>query len=334
MTATSTAQPEPAPAVESGAPLVSTSGLTKRYGRRVVALDSLTLSIGAGVTGLVGANGAGKSTLIKILLGLLEPTAGSATMLGFDVRTQGPYLRQYVGYMPEHDCLPPDVSATDFVAHMAEISGLPRAAARERTAEVLRHVGLFEERYRAMGGYSTGMKQRVKLAQALAHDPRLLLLDEPTNGLDPEGRDEMLSLVRRIGAQFGLSIVMSSHLLGEIERVCDHLVVIDGGRLVRSDTIAQFTSSMRVLALEVDEKQDEVRDGLQARGLQTGEDGRLILISLDGAPPYDTVRDVVADLGVGLLRLEQRRHSLEDLFRVDETPPGLGAGGQGEDGAR
>ena len=310
---------------EAGRPLVSTSGLTKLYGRRVVALDSLTLTIGAGVTGLVGANGAGKSTLIKILLGLLDPTSGSASLLGYDVRAQGTDVRQYVGYMPEHDCLPPDVSATDFVTHMAEISGLPRAAARERTAEVLRHVGLFEERYRPMGGYSTGMKQRVKLAQALTHDPRLLMLDEPTNGLDPEGRDEMLNLIRRIGTEFGLSIVMSSHLLGEIERVCDHLVVIDAGRLVRSDTIAQFTSSMRVLAVEVDAQQDEVCRRLQAAGLEAGEDGRLILISLDGLEPYDIVRDVVANLGVGLLRLEQRRHRLEDLFQVSPGEAALEA---------
>jgi ABC-2 type transport system ATP-binding protein len=313
--ATLTSTPALAPAAAS--PLISTEGLTKRYGRRVVALESLTLTIGEGVTGLVGANGAGKSTLIKILLGLLEPNAGHARMLGLDVRARGPEVRQFVGYMPEHDCLPPDVTATDFVAHMAEISGLPRAAARERTAEVLRHVGLFEERYRAIGGYSTGMKQRVKLAQALVHDPRLLLLDEPTNGLDPAGRDEMLALIRRIGVEFGLSIVMSSHLLGEIERVCDHLVVIDSGRLVRSDTIAQFTSAMRVLAVEVDDRAQEVGERLRAAGLEVAEDGRMLLISLDGPEPYDLVRDIVAELGVGLLRLEQRRHTLEDLFRVD-----------------
>ena len=136
--------------------------------------------------------------------------------------------------MPEHDCLPPDATATDFVSHLALISGLPRTAARERTAEVLRHVGLYEERYRAIGGYSTGMKQRVKLAQALVHDPRLLLLDEPTNGLDPAGRDEMLELVQRTGTEFGMAVIVASHLLGEIERVCNHLVAIEGGRLLRS----------------------------------------------------------------------------------------------------
>jgi ABC-2 type transport system ATP-binding protein len=305
------------PASENTSPLVETRELTKRYGTRVLALDALSLQIGAGVTGIVGANGAGKSTLIKILLGLLEPSSGDATLLGYDTQTQGPLLRQYVGYMPEHDCLPPDVSATDFVIHMARINGLPSAAARERTAETLRHVGLFEERYRAIGTYSTGMKQRVKLAQALVHDPKLLMLDEPTNGLDPAGRDEMLDLISRIGSDFGISMLMSSHLLGEIERVCDHLVVIDAGHLMRSDTIATFTGQMQVLAVEVDEKQDELLQRLQARGLTVTADGPLLHINIEDETPYDIVRDEVVALGVGLLRLEQRRHRLEDLFRVD-----------------
>ena len=189
-------------------PILETRGLVKRYGS-VTALGGLDLSLEPGVIGLVGANGAGKSTLIKILLGLIDATAGTAEVVGYDVVAQGPLLRQFVGYMPEHDCLPGDVSATEFVAHMAQINGLSRSAARERTAETLRHVGLFEERYREMRGYSTGMKQRVKLAQALVHDPRILFLDEPTNGLDPAGRDEMLDLVRRTGNEFGISIIMA-----------------------------------------------------------------------------------------------------------------------------
>jgi ABC-2 type transport system ATP-binding protein len=299
--------------------LVETQALTKRYGASVLALDSLSVGIGAGVTGLVGANGAGKSTLIKILLGLLAPTSGSATMLGYDVLTQGPIVRQFVGYMPEHDCLPGDVSATEFVSHMARINGLPRSAARERTADILRHVGLFEERYRPIGTYSTGMKQRVKLAQALVHDPRLLMLDEPTNGLDPAGRDEMLDLIRRIGHEFGISILMSSHLLGEIERACDNLVVIDTGRLLRSDTIASFTASMQVLTVEVDDREDELEKRLTARGLTVGRDGRLLLIATDGGAPHDILRDEVVDMGVGLIRIEQRRHRLEDLFRAESA---------------
>ncbi len=299
-------------------PLVQTQALTKRYNATVLALDSLSVQIQPGVTGLVGANGAGKSTLIKILLGLLAPTSGTATMLGYDVLTQGPQVRQYVGYMPEHDCLPPDVSATEFVAHMARINGLPSSAARERTADILRHVGLFEERYRPIGTYSTGMKQRVKLAQALVHDPRLLMLDEPTNGLDPAGRDEMLDLIRRIGHQFGISILMSSHLLGEIERACDNLVVIDGGKLMRSDTIASFTSSMQVLTVEVDAHEDELATRLTNHGFTVGHDGHLLLIGMENDKLYDILRDEVVEMGVGLLRLEQRRHHLEDLFRTEE----------------
>ena len=216
-----------------GLPLITTQALTKKYGS-VVALDDLDLTLEPGLIGLVGANGAGKSTLIKILLGLLPPTSGSASMFDLDVATHGLEIRRRIGYMPEHDCLPLDISATEFVAHMAQVNGLPRGSARERTAETLRHVGLFEERYREMRGYSTGMRQRVKLAQALVHDPQLMLLDEPTNGLDPAGRDEMLDLVRRIGTEFGISILMSSHLLTEIERVCEHLVVIEGGDFMAS----------------------------------------------------------------------------------------------------
>jgi ABC-2 type transport system ATP-binding protein len=300
------------------APLIETRELTKRYGSQVLALDTLSLTVASGVTGLVGANGAGKSTLIKILLGLLAPTSGEASLLGFNVRTQSTDLRQYVGYMPEHDCLPPDISATDFVSHMAQINGIPRTAARERTAEVLRHVGLFEERYRAIGGYSTGMKQRASW-RALVHDASTDA-DEPTNGLDPAGRDEMLDLIRRVGSDFGISILMSSHLLGEIERVCDNLVVIDAGRLLRSDTISSFTSEMQVLAVEVDSRQEELAARLRSEGLQVTAEGRLLLVDLDGSKPYDQVRDAVAELGIGLLRMEQRRHSLEDLFR--EEPAG------------
>ena len=300
-------------------PLIALDALTKRYPGGVVALDGLTLDIEPGIVGLVGANGAGKSTLLKILLGLLPPTSGSASVMDFDVARQGLEIRQFVGYMPEHDCLPPDVSATDFVTHMAAMSGLPGGAARERTAEVLRHVGLYEERYRAIGGYSTGMRQRVKLAQALVHDPRLLLLDEPTNGLDPAGRDEMLALVRRIGTEFGIAVIVASHLLGEIERVSDFLVAIDAGRLLRAAPLAEFTERTGILAVEVEEGQERLRDALIARGLMATLDGRIVLVPLDDDRPFDVVRDEIVSRGLSLVRLEQRRKGLEDLFR-DEVP--------------
>ena len=299
--------------------LVALDGLTKRYPQGVTALDALTLAIEPGIVGLVGSNGAGKSTLIKILLGLLDATSGSARVLDLDVATQGEGIRQYVGYMPEHDCLPGDIPASDFVNHMARMSGLPRAAARERSADVLRHVGLFEERYRPMGGYSTGMKQRVKLAQALVHDPRLLLLDEPTNGLDPAGRDEMLELVLRTGTEFGIAIIMASHLLGEIERVCDYLVAIDAGRLLRAAALQTFTQHTGVLIVEVDDQPEALAADLAGRGLDVRVDGHHVLVRIEPDDTYDHVRDAIADLGLGLVRIEQRRDKLEDLFRQDPS---------------
>jgi len=301
--------------------LITTSGLTKRYGS-VVAVSDLTVDVAAGVVGLVGANGAGKSTLLKMLLGLLPATSGRAEVLGHDVATDGPRIRQRVGYMPEHDCLPPDVSATEFVVHMAQLSGLPRAAARERTADVLRHVGLYEERYRPMGGYSTGMRQRVKLAQALAHDPQLVLLDEPTNGLDPAGRDDMLELVRRIGTEFGISVLVTSHLLGELERVCDAVVVIDGGQLLRSSSTADVTAASPLLVVEVDARTDDLVRALAAAGVRARAVGRLVEVELAGEADYDRVRDAAADLDVGLVRLEQRRHRMAELFLTPAGAPG------------
>ncbi len=306
------------------AELIETRALTKQY-PGVTALDAIDLELEPGIIGLVGANGAGKSTLLKILLGLIGATSGSARMLGYDVATEGPVARQFVGYMPEHDCLPVDVSATEFVAHMAQINGLPRGAARERTAETLRHVGLFEERYREMRGYSTGMKQRVKLAQALVHDPRLMLLDEPTNGLDPEGREEMLDLVRRTGKEFGISIIMASHLLSEIERVCEHLVVIDAGKLVQSDSIATFTARTPVLRVEVDGPAAPVADRIREAGFEVTADGRQLRVQMTDDRVYDLIRDATIEAGVGLVRLEQDRRQLEDLFR-DAAESGEAAG--------
>ena len=303
-----------------GMSLVALEGLTMRYPGGVTALDGLTLEIEPGVVGLVGANGAGKSTLIKILLGLLDATSGSARVFDLDVRRQSRQIRQLVGYMPEHDCLPPDISASDFVNHMARMSGLPRASARERSAEVLRHVGLFEERYRPMGGYSTGMKQRVKLAQALVHDPRLMLLDEPTNGLDPAGRDDMLDLIERTGNEFGIAIVMASHLLGEIERVCEFLVAIDAGHLLQAAALGTFTQNTGTLVLEVEEQSEALAERLTALGLTVLIDPAHVLVEISGDETYDQVRDAIVELDVALLRMEPRRSHLEDLFRDEQRP--------------
>ena len=306
----------------TGTPLLAATNLSKRY-RNVVALDDVSFTIHDGITGILGENGAGKSTAIKIFLGLLRPTSGVATVLGQDAsRDIG--VRARLGYMPEHDCLPSQVSAAEFLTHMAEVSGIPPTVARTRAADTLRHTGLFEERYRAIGGYSTGMKQRVKLAQALVHDPKLLFLDEPTNGLDPAGRDEMLALIERIGLEFGIAVIVASHLLGEIERVATWLVAFDAGKLLQTAPLASFTERTGQLLIETDEPADALAARLVARGIDARADGRMVVADLasgDGGEfgIYDAVRDETVALGLGLVRLEHRRHQLEDLFRSGGT---------------
>jgi ABC-2 type transport system ATP-binding protein len=303
--------------------IIETRSLTKAY-PRVVALDQLTLQVDPGIIGLVGANGAGKSTMIKLLLGLLAPTGGEVRVLGIDPVTRGHEVRARVGYMPEHDCLPPDMIAAEFVTHMARMSGLPKTVARERASEALRHVGLYEERYRQIGGYSTGMKQRVKLAQALVHDPDLLLLDEPTNGLDPAGRDAMLTLIHRIGTEFGISVVVCSHLLGEVERICDSLVAIDAGRLLRADRIESMTTGTDVLAIEVAEGTETLQEALAAKGLQPRIDQRALLVPLSNEDTYDIILRTVAELDLPLHRLEQRHHRVAELFATEREASRVG----------
>ncbi len=299
--------------------MIATETLTKRYANGVTALSELTVGVEPGIIGLVGANGAGKSTLIKILLGLLPPTSGTVRVLGLDPGTQAEQIRARVGYMPEHDSLPPDVAAAEFVTHMARVSGLPRTAARERASEALRHVGLYEERYRQIGGYSTGMKQRVKLAQALAHDPDLLLLDEPTNGLDPAGRDAMLGLIHRIGTEFGISVVVCSHLLGEVERICDSLIAIDGGRLLRADRISAMTESIELLVVEVAEGTDELVVRLGELGLSVQRKDAQLQVVLANDETYDVILGAVAELDLPLHSLDQRRHRVAELFATTTT---------------
>ena len=250
---------------ESGSALIEATNLTKRYGK-VVALNDVSLTISSGITGILGENGAGKSTAIKIFLGLLRPTSGRVSVLG-ESPTESLLVRGRVGYMPEHDCLPSQVSAAEFLTHMAEVSGLSPRAARTRAADTLRHTGLFEERYRPIGGYSTGMKQRVKLSQALVHDPAFVFLDEPTAGLDPIGREEMLALVRKTHREFGISVLLSSHLMVDVERTCDRIIVVQTGSVVESGEVKQFTRETETLFVEVDSNREALVGALQRRGV-------------------------------------------------------------------
>ena len=302
--------------MRAGEPLLEAEHLTKRYGT-VVALDDVSFTIGDGITGILGENGAGKSTSMKIFLGLLRPTAGRARVLGEDA-SASVRVRARVGYMPEHDCLPSQPSAAEFLTHMAQVSGLPPSAARTRAADTLRHVGLFEERYRAIGGYSTGMKQRVKLCQALVHDPAFVFLDEPTAGLDPLGREEMLALVRKTHREFGISVLLSSHLMADVERTCDRIVVMQGGRLVRAGEVGDFTRETETVFLEVDANRARLVGALERRGVAVAVDGGGLTIEGADATVYDHVRDALVEAEAPLRRMGPRRRALAELFEREE----------------
>jgi len=294
------------------AAVISARKVVKRYGR-TVALAGLDADIGPGITGLLGSNGAGKTTFISLVLGLRTRDGGQLTVLGEDPATAGIDVRSRIGYAPEHHDLPAELAATDFVRHLAEMHLLPRRAAVQRANEALWLVGLGEERFRPVSLLSTGQRQRVKLAAAIAHDPELVLLDEPTDGLDPMQRTEMLALIRRIGTEFGVNIVLSSHHLEEAERICDSVVIVEGGEVVRAGALADLRRGPEGLVVEVDERGDELASILKARGFDvTFDAGVLLLGTRDDV--YDALRDAVAELGVGLRRLEPRGRTLEDVY--------------------
>ena len=301
----------------AGRPLLEAKSLTKRYGD-TLALDGVDIQVFDGITGLLGPNGAGKSTAMKLFLGLLSPTSGDAEVLG-----ERPYenveVRARLGYMPEHDCLPDAITASEFLGHMAQMSGIPAVAARTRAADILRHVGLDEERYRHIKEYSTGMKQRVKLAQALVHDPVMVLLDEPTAGLDPGGREEMLQLIRRTGREFGISIMLSSHLMGDVESTCDRIIVIEGGKIIEQGTVSQFTQETETLYIDVDDRRDEVVAALQDRGIEAAIDGLSIVVQRQSDEQFDDIRDAVVEADARLRRLAPSRGQLSDIFRREST---------------
>lgn len=298
-------------------PIVRMRGLVKHFGD-VQALRGIDMELPRGPVGLLGPNGAGKTTLIGLLLGLLEPTAGEASIAGLtpNSRANRIAIRGRVGYMPESDCLLPGMSGVELVSTLGRLTGLSKVDAMTRAHEVLDYVELEEARYRPLDGFSTGMKQRLKLAQALVHDPELLLLDEPTNGLDPKGRRHMLSLVEDLGRNQGKNIILCSHLLPDVEKTCDHVVVVVQGRVALQGSIAELTAADETrIRVEVEERDDEFAASLRDAGMVTEPaKDRGVIVTVPHADDADAICGVAADGGFHLRAIDPVRSTLEQIF--------------------
>ena len=304
------------PSVSPRAPVITARAVAKSYGAAPVLRD-VTVDIPSGITGLLGANGAGKTTLIGLLLGLHNADSGELRVFDLDPARAGPAVRERVGYAPEHHRLPPDMQALDLVRHLAEVHGLPPRQAMSRASDALWQVGLGEERLRPVGSMSTGQRQRVKLAAAIAHDPRLLLLDEPTDGLDPPQRDAMLALIVRIGHEFGIDVVLSSHLLDEVERTCDSVVILSAGQVIASGSLSSLRRGSSGVVVELDQGVEAVQSALVEVGWAVQRTGSRLEVTASVEQEdqaFDAVRDAVANAGASVRRLHARRASLEEVF--------------------
>ncbi len=282
----------------------------------VEAIRDVSLTLPAGIFGLLGPNGAGKTTLMKLLLGFLQPDSGSGEIMGQGLREKRKSLRRAIGYMPESDCLVPGMDAVSLTAYLGELSGMPRQEAMKRAHDVLYYVGLEESRYRQVETYSTGMKQRLKLAQALVHDPRLLLLDEPTSGMDPAGRKEMLELIRDIARKGSMNIILSSHLLPDIESTCRQVVIMNKGRIAAEESIAGLKKDRRnVFEIRVVGDGGKFFAALAASGWQAEEkdQGLFQVMPPDGTEPAALFR-AAHEHGTQIRHFRQSRTSLEDAF--------------------
>lgn len=299
---------------KKGGSLISTTNMVKRYGD-LEAIKDLTINIPEGPIGLLGPNGAGKSTFIKCLLGLVHPTSGSSTILGHPSSTLNERLeaRRKVGYVPENDCLINNMNALKFVKYMGEISGLPPSDAMQRAHEVLHYVGIGDERYRKISSYSTGMKQKVKLAQAMVHDPDLVILDEPTNGMDPKGRQEMLDLIKDITSSHGKNILFSSHLLPDVEYVCDQVIIFDQGRKIEQGYIKELKGEGSFYEIRIKGNEKVFMEILEELGLDHSRAGSYFKVSYEP----DILMRIYMNIGdrdVQIRHATRSTMSLEDLF--------------------
>ena len=312
--------PTAPPAADAAAAAVQLDGVTVIYGKNQ-ALKNVSARFARGAVGLLGPNGAGKSTMLKALLGFVKPDQGTMSVLGLDVAERPLEIRSRIGYMPESDAHIPGMNAVSFVAYCGELAGLPRVDAMQRSHEVLYYVGLGEARYRNVETYSTGMKQRIKLAQALVHDPDLLFLDEPTNGMDPKGRDEMLELVRDLGHNKNVSLILSSHLLPDVEYTCDHVIVMDKGQVAAQGPIEELQGPAgRVFELRIKGNLPAFIEVLRVEGMEchsTDADVMRVFVPhrADGAPrDQRAIFTLAAQHGVQVRHLRPSIPTLEDVF--------------------
>jgi ABC-2 type transport system ATP-binding protein len=298
-------------------PVAVVSNLTVRYGAKTVISD-LSLTVPDGCTGLLGPNGAGKTTLIKALLGFIQPASGHGKVLDLDIATQGLAIRQRIGLMPEMDCHIPGMNGVTFVAYAGELAGMPANRALQRAHEVLEYAGLGEARYRKVETYSTGMKQRIKLAQALVHGPRLLILDEPTNGLDPAGREDMLKLIRDISHGKEVNVLVSSHLLPDIERTCDNVIVMRNGEVVEQGDIASLRLTEGIqYEVELQFASDLFVEKAQMKGitvLRHAANRYHLALPSDTEDPGRTLMLCAREANAQIRGFHPARRSLEDIF--------------------
>jgi ABC-2 type transport system ATP-binding protein len=296
-------------------PIASLENVGVRFGKQW-ALSEVSAQFPGGAVGLLGPNGAGKSTMLKALLGLIKPETGAIRVLGIDVSARPLEVRARIGYMPENDAHLSGLTAVSFVAYCGELSGLPAADAMQRAHEVLYYVGLGEARYRNVETYSTGMKQRIKLAQALVHDPDVLFLDEPTNGMDPKGREEMLALVRDIAHNKQISLILSSHVMPDVESVCDSVVVMNRGRVVMQGPIASLKSPAgRIFEVRIKGDQHAFAEALRLQAFECREtDGDLLRIVLPAHAGPEELFSSAAKIGAQVRHLRPSLPTLEDVF--------------------
>ena len=298
----------------NGEPVITAHNLRKMYGPHL-ALDDVDLEIPSGAVGILGPNGAGKSTLFKCLLGLIKTTSGEGTVLGYDIRTEGDKIRSRIGYMPEYDALDPGLAAVDQVRYSGELLGMNPAHATRRAHEVLEYVGLKDQRYRKIETFSTGMKQATKLACALVHDPEILICDEPTNGLDQKAREFMLQTLRRTVSEGGRSVLMSSHVMDDVQDVCDRIVMIHKGKIVVQRRIDELAKQVdREIEISVWGGASRMQAALEGRGLKVRRLGRVLRVDRIDDNTTFVILEAAAEAGVQVRQMQEYEPDLEDIF--------------------